>query len=440
MALFDFIPSYFLKTKTSTPVNVYMVDNAAIGKKFGTSATGNHKPINDFETIPDLFIITNFLSKRVARVPIKVVKQSGKLAPNSDLLRLVKDPNYYQSWQELIRANYAYYNILGNSYLYGIEADGFGGRITSLFNLPAEKTVIDLAFDKSLPNWINEVKGYVVSIGGTEYPLKPETVLHNRNISLRYDSGAWVYGISKYIPGDKINNELRAIYDAKASIIEHRGALGIISNDSEFPDLEQTQIVKDRLKQQFGLSGDQDKFIVTTQKLSWQQMSLNVQELQLIENAKYSFEKLCQLSEFDPVIFTADGSTFANKTEAIKDLYKNVIKTDVDDIYDTLNEWLSPLYGGDKIVPDWNKVQELENDKKIFTDMLTKQIEYSLITPYSAAKILYGDDVDESNPPPDIYYQKGLKELGAEEPEPEPIVDEVITAEMIKNARNGKTD
>ena len=440
MALFDFIPSYFLKTKTSTPVNVYMVDNAAIGTKFGTSATGNHKPINDFETIPDLFIITNFLSKRVARVPIKVVKQSGKLAPNSDLLRLVKDPNYYQSWQELIRANYAYYNILGNSYLYGIEADGFGGRITSLFNLPAEKTVIDLAFDKSLPNWINEVKGYVVAIGGTEYPLKPETVLHNRNISLRYDSGAWVYGISKYIPGDKINNELRAIYDAKASIIEHRGALGIISNDSEFPDLEQTQIVKDRLKQQFGLSGDQDKFIVTTQKLSWQQMSLNVQELQLIENAKYSFEKLCQLSEFDPVIFTADGSTFANKTEAIKDLYKNVIKTDVDDIYDTLNEWLSPLYGGDKIVPDWNKVQELENDKKIFTDMLTKQIEYSLITPYSAAKILYGDDVDESNPPPDIYYQKGLKELGAEEPEPEPIVDEVITAEMIKNARNGKTD
>lgn len=440
MALFDFIPSYFLKTKTSTPVNVYMVDNAAIGKKFGTSATGNHKPINDFETIPDLFIITNFLSKRVARVPIKVVKQSGKLAPNSELLRLVKNPNYYQSWQELIRANYAYYNILGNSYLYGIEADGFGGRITSLFNLPAEKTVIDLAFDKSLPNWINEVKGYVVSIGGTEYHLKPETVLHNRNISLRYDSGAWVYGISKYIPGDKINNELRAIYDAKASIIEHRGALGIISNDSEFPDLEQTQIVKDRLKQQFGLSGDQDKFIVTTQKLSWQQMSLNVQELQLIENAKYSFEKLCQLSEFDPVIFTADGSTFANKTEAIKDLYKNVIKTDVDDLYDTLNEWLSPLYGGDKIVPDWNKVQELENDKKIFTDMLTKQIEYSLITPYSAAKILYGDDVDESNPPPDIYYQKGLKELGAKEPEPEPIVDEVITAEMIKNARNGKTD
>lgn len=440
MALFDFIPSYFLKTKTSTPVNVYMVDNAAIGTKFGTSATGNHKPINDFETIPDLFIITNFLSKRVARVPIKVVKQSGKLAPNSELLRLVKNPNYYQSWQELIRANYAYYNILGNSYLYGIEANGFGGRITSLFNLPAEKTVIDLAFDKSLPNWINEVKGYVVSIGGTEYHLKPETVLHNRNISLRYDSGAWVYGISKYIPGDKINNELRAIYDAKASIIEHRGALGIISNDSEFPDLEQTQIVKDRLKQQFGLSGDQDKFIVTTQKLSWQQMSLNVQELQLIENAKYSFEKLCQLSEFDPVIFTADGSTFANKTEAIKDLYKNVIKTDVDDLYDTLNEWLSPLYGGDKIVPDWNKVQELENDKKIFTDMLTKQIEYSLITPYSAAKILYGDDVDESNPPPDIYYQKGLKELGAKEPEPEPIVDEVITAEMIKNARNGKTD
>jgi len=135
------------------------------------------------------------------------------------------------------------------------------------------------------------------------------------------------------------------------------------------------------------------------------------------------------------VIFSTDGSTFANKAEAIKDLYKNVIKTDVDELYETLSEWLGQYYGGDKIVPDWDKVQELENDKKVFTDMLTKQIEYSLITPYAAAKILYGDAVDEANPPPDIYYQKGLKELGEEEPEPEPVVDEVVTAEMINNSR-----
>ena len=399
----------------------------------GTSTVASSDLIENFETIPDLFIINNFLAKRVAKIPVKVVKPSGKDSNNSDLWNLIKKPNYYQSWRELMKLNYSYYNLLGNNYTYGLKSEGYkGGQITQIYNLPADKTEIILLADKDNPNWLNEIVGYVVTIGGTKYTLEKAEVLHSKYINLRYDSGAWAYGISKYIPGDKVNKELKAIYDAKTSIIENRGALGIVSNKSEIPDEEESIKVKERLKQKFGLGSDQDKFIVTTQNLSWQQMSLNVQELQLIENAKYSFEKLCQLSEFDPVIFSTEGSTFANKQEAIKDLYKNVIKGDVDEIYEGLSQWLSPFYNGDRIVPDWDKVQELENDKKVYTDMLTKQIEYSIITPLKASEILYGENnYDAGNPPPDEYFHKGLKKINEPEPEPkEP--EEIIDPELVK--------
>jgi len=176
----------------------------SFGNLFENGDVSNTKLLKNFETIPDLFIITNFLAKRVSKVPIKVVKQSGRDAPNSELWQLIGSPNYYQSWKDLIRTDYAYYNILGNSYIYGIPALGFDGQITSLYNLPADNMGVVLSKDKDLPAWDNSVSNYVLNLNGQRYKLNKEDVLHSKFFNLRYDSGQWAYGMSKYIPGDKI--------------------------------------------------------------------------------------------------------------------------------------------------------------------------------------------------------------------------------------------
>ena len=418
----------FIRTKSDQRVFTSFL-SGNYSSTYGTNEVSDKELIENFDTIPDLFIITNFLAKRISKIPVKVVRPSGRDAPNSELWQLIEKPNYYQTWKEFIKTDYGFYNVLGNSYMYGIKAIGFDGMITSVFNLPADRMSIKLGNNKDLPAWQNEIIGYQMDLNGAKYNMSADEVLHNKFFTLRYDSGNWAYGISKYVPGDKINRELKAIYDAKTSIIEKRGAMGILSNESEIPDAEQSRQVQNKLAE-YGLSGNQKKIIVTTQKLTWQQMSLNIQELQLIENAKYSFDRLCQMSEFDPVIFSTDGSTFANKAEAIKDLYKNVIKGDVDTLYESINGWISEGYGGDKIVPDWDKVQELESDKKVYTDMLTKQIESAIITPLKANEILYGEgNYDSDNPPPDEYFSKGIKKVN--EPEPvEEIVDPALVAEL----------
>ena len=121
-------------------LNVYYLTDERFSSIFSTSNISNTDLIENFNTIPDLFTITNFLAKRVSKIPVKVVKPSGKDAPNSELWKLIEKPNFYQSWKELVKNDYAYYNVLGNSYLYGIRPVGFEGKITSLFCLPADKT------------------------------------------------------------------------------------------------------------------------------------------------------------------------------------------------------------------------------------------------------------------------------------------------------------
>jgi hypothetical protein len=300
---------------------------------------------------------------------------------------------------------------------------------TGLWSLPVDKTQIALKYDKSLPAWMNEVSEYQPTIGSVLYHLPADQVLHERYISMRYDNGSWVWGISKYVPGDKINRELKAIHDAKTSIIEQRGAMGFITNESENPDPEQSKAVKEKLKSTtgYGVLGDQDKVIVTTEKLRWQQMALGVQELQLIENAKYSMAQLCEINGFDPVIFSTEGSTFANKKEAIRAAMFDVIVPMVDNRYESLSEFLSEGYDGDKIVADWSRVEEIQADKKAQTDLVTRQVESMLITPYQGAKILFGDEMPK-NPPPDEYFRKSsLVPVESTDETPE-----VVTPDMIR--------
>lgn len=391
--------------------------------------TSNLGLIRTAESTPDIFQITDYVATIISNLPIKILKPNGEPSKNPDLARLVKQPNYYQNWNELIKQFAAYYELLGNGYLYSIAPEGMR-TISSLFVLPTQAVGVVLLMDKRQPNWMNEVYGYQVDIGGYKYNLPKESVLHKRYFSFQFEEGAYIYGMSKYIPGNTVANELKAIYEAKTSIIGSRGVMGILSNESNIPDADQTKLIQEKISG-YGLMQGESKVAATTQKLSYIQLALGLDELKIIENAKYSFETLCRLNGFDPVIFSTEGSTFANKKEARKDAMKNVIKPKVDDIYQDLNEWLQPYFGGDRVEPDWSMVEELQADVKLLTDICKLQIELGIITPYEAYKLIYNKEPE--NPEISDEY-KGQKEEPKEEaPKPE---DDLLN-ELLKTPKNG---
>lgn len=360
--------------------------------------------IANWETVPSLFTVENYLSDKCASIPVKVVKPSGRESKNSPIWPLIDDPNPHQSWRELIKQFFIYHGITGNAYLYGVKADGLDGY-SSLYCLPVEKVEVILSLSKSLPHWMNEVAGYKVNIGGKYYTLPTDAVLHEKQVSLRYDDGSWVYGMSKYIPGDVNIRELKAIHNAKTSIIENRGALGFVTNESEVPDADRSKEVKEKLSRSYGLQDDQDKIIVTTEKLRWQQMALGIQELQLIENAKFTFDEICQMNGISPIIFNSAGAPYANQKDASKDVMTKVIKPRVESFYQSLSAFLNDYLAGDQIVPDWSQVEEMQDDRKIMTDLVTRQIESSIITPKEGREQLY-PGLDEREDTPDKFMRK----------------------------------
>jgi phage portal protein BeeE len=410
-------------------------------KAFGTEAKDL---ISLFETIPDIYTVTDWTASTIANLPKKFVKPSGRESNNEDLRKLIESPNYYQSWKEFVKTYFYYYEILGNSFIYFIQPEGMQ-TISEMYLLPTDMTGVLLKYDNKLPNWSQEVVGYKVTINGVDYRLPYESVLHNRYPTLQYASGSYIWGMSKYIPGNKNANELAAIYDAKTSIISDRGAMGVLSNESEYPDSVISKDIQDRLATDYGLGSNQKKIIATNQRLTWQQISMNIQELQLIENNKLSFDKIIQLNGYDPVIFSTSGSTFSNKEQAETSAIKKVIKPKADDFYDNLNTYFYQYFKGDKVIVDWDKVAEMQPDYKALTDIYTRQIESGLITPLQAHKRIYGDPIDSQNLPPDEYFRKtSLTPVLLPEGQEGEInpVDEMpeITEEMIQELINSNSN
>jgi len=410
--------------------------------------TSNKELKQTLETIPDIYTITDYTASVISNLPLKFTKPSGAKSNNEDLKKLFSTPNYYQSWKEFVKTYFYYYEIFGNAFVYFIKPNGMQ-TISEMYLLPVEFTGVVLKYDNKLPDWGNQVIGYKVTINGQDIVLSVDDVLHNRYPTLKYVQGSYIWGMSKYIPGNKNANELEAIYDAKTSIISNRGALGIFSNESNFPNSEESKNVQDKLGSIYGLGSDQKKFIVTTEKLVYQQIAMNLQELQLIENNKLSFEKICQLNGYDAVIWSTEGSTFSNKEQAKIAAIKDVIKPKADDFYSNINSFIAPYFDGHKVEPDWDKVSELQPNYEALVKIYSMAVENMIITPMEAQKRVFGDTLQSNNLPPDEYYKKSSLVPAIQ---PEPIEEESQTGqdmpeitpeqlqELINTNGNGTND
>ena len=107
------------------------------------------------------------------------------------------------------------------------------------------------------------------------------------------------------------------------------------------------------------------------------------------------------MNGFDPVIFNTEGSTFANKEQAIKLFVSGVTVPKVNDFYIDFGEMIAPYFNGDRIVPNWALVQELKEERDLLSKRLNEQIRHGVVTPYFAHKTQYGET---ENMPEDKYY------------------------------------
>lgn len=337
-----------------------------------------------YESLADVRIIEDFIADNIAKIEVGVYNDRDEEIENTELNQLIQECNNTQNWYELIKEAFILFGLTGNSFLFRDPDSGY------LYSLLSSDVKINLAKLKTLPEFMNYVSSYQLEIGGIIYPISELDIFHLKMASLNAENGLWAIGSSPYNSASRNIETIEQSLQARISTIKDRGAMGFISNDSQIPDKQQTKLLQDKLKD-YGLGEDQQKVMVTTEKLRWQQMSLGLDELKMFENLNYDFDTLCQLRGLDPAIFSSDDSTYANQEQARKSAIKNVIIPTADKFYTKFNDWIAFWYPGLKILPKYETLAEFGEVNLELSSKVISELNAGLLTSEQAFEILYPD-------------------------------------------------
>ena len=255
-------------------VNVYS-DSVAPPVKFKQRSVDAYELL--YTTLVDVRIIEDYISDGVSKIPVGVYSPSGEELEGTPLNLLIEKSNPEQTWQELLKELLIFYGLTGNGFC--LLNDNY------LYSLSSSNMHIVLGKSTTVPEFMNFVSGYTLELEGIRYALDPQYVFHMKTASLNGTGGEWAWGTSPYSAAVPNLTSLESNYSSRVSLIRDRAALAFLSNESERPDQEQTQIVQNALND-YGITEGKAKVIATTQKLRYNQMLLGIAELQLDRQPK----------------------------------------------------------------------------------------------------------------------------------------------------------
>lgn len=317
---------------------------------FGMGNTINWNTENflkDFLEVPEVNAVITWKARAWSTMNLKVVSDvTGEDATSKDpIVRLIRQPNYFQSQKEFFMQTKIWQEIYGNEFLYINRPAAMAPNALFTLNpncVDIEYGSEDVPFymQSSLPSNIR----YKATFGGGTKDIT-ENVIHINNSNIDPDSGNWLDGVSPLQSLSEPIANIRASYEARNVIISNRGALGILSNGSVdgmgsiLPmDPKEKEALQTALKG-YGLSKNQHQFIVTNLNLKWQQMAVDSDKLQLHEENKAAFNTICDVLGVNYEIF-ANDNTFENKKAAERATYQNTIIPEAHEWCDALNRKL----------------------------------------------------------------------------------------------------
>lgn len=276
------------------------------------------------------------------------------------LVELLKAPNPYASFADLVEGMFTYRDVTGDAYLYRVDNKS-NQEIIQLHLLPAHKT-------KIVGNtFLDPIRGYSVD-GVFNGILEPEKVMHWKYFNPYWDSdGKQLYGISPLVAATRvINADNEAINNEYASFANEgvKGILtGIDSSEIEYTK-EQAQQLINKLKKATSRAKDGDGNIAFNRNpLNYIKIGETPVDLGVLDSKKYNKEVLCNIFHIHPSMLSSDASTLNNLREARKALMTMSVLPDMDSLRDNLNTMFRASFGEQYYVDyDIMGIEELADD------------------------------------------------------------------------------
>lgn len=339
--------------------------------------TINDKLVLLFNCVPEVNAIVTYIATNSANVPLKHVKiQSNgkeKEIKNSNYIKLLDNPNEFESGRTLRANAFTNFFVCGNSYINTLTPVGFS-EPSKLYCLPSNKIVPITNQTDQQGNQIPgndprlaEILYFKFDLGNNKYArIEPDQMAQYKDTSI----DSWTVGKSRLSAAVDSIESLRGLNDTLNSILSKGGALGFIKKNRKAND--PSNIIapdeKSRIETAFynyGVSKGKSPYFFTDEDLSFQRILSQLSDFMPVEIKDSEFKTICQvLGGFPDVLLKATDTTFANMQTAEKILYTNIIMPLLDGFCELLTNRFGLAELGEALVPDYSEIKSLQDDQK----------------------------------------------------------------------------
>ena len=166
-------------------------------------------------------------------------------------------------------------------------------------------------------------------------------------------------------------SNIRGAYGFRNVLINKKGALGILSNNSKDSAgaIPMTENERKRLEveyqRQYGISDEQSQVIMTNSSLAWQSMTFPTKDLMLFEEIDSDFLAIIDAFGLNANIFSrTNGSTFENLNQGIKQAYQSTIIPEAEELAMNRSLMFGLISRGEWLELDYSHIPVLQENEK----------------------------------------------------------------------------
>lgn len=343
---------------------------------------------------PVLLAIIALRSKIYSQMKISHLDAKGNVIENSDIIKLLRQPNYFQSQEDFLFQQMWFLSATGTNYTYKVNALS---QTKSLFNLlPSEIDLKDCHKVKSFISTKSELKAYgerkiKYSLDGQEMHIQLKDLIPTYDLAnglqanSLMSSPSRLKGISKTIENIE-QNLLSKNVNLKMSQKYLMASQGD-GNEAQIQDKDRNDIAS---------KVSEKSLLITNANIKAQHLVSDMKKLFLDE--QFSNDALTCLLAFDMskdvLNYFSNGSKYENKEKAMLDYLQNSIQGDANNTMNSFASSFGLIDKGESLKASYNHlpVMQIVMKSKVETFMLFQgtlklSIENGVVTSSEAKKM-----------------------------------------------------
>jgi len=316
--------------------------------------------------VPHLNIVISEGAKMFSNMQIRHVDKEGKDIENSEVLKLLNNPNPLQNMEGFLYDYYVNNAIYSSAVMYKNKSM-LSDIPQVIWWLPTGFVKVNLTGKMFRQYKIEEIiENYELMYYNDKF--EPSEILHICE------------GIGNQIlkPVSKIEvlqmplSNIVAALKSNNIILTERGLIGFISQDKPTNDGDGIIPLKDperkRIEDQYqsdrSLDSDRSHVLVTTASLKWNPVTFDVKQLMLYEGLEDSFGLCCGAWGIDRDVFpSTKGATFENKAAGEKKTYNSTMLPLGKKLCNYLAEDFKLSEKGEKLLASFDHLPIMQSDE-----------------------------------------------------------------------------